>query len=66
MVIEYACCTARGDLATAEELAEEMRKDSKAADEVNRRISMDEMPPSQLASIPRPVLMGLFKRLRPG
>ncbi len=64
MVIEYASCMARGELGPAAELAEEIRKDSKAADEVIQRISMDEMPPSQLASIPRPVLMGFFKRLR--
>lgn len=64
MVIEYASCMARGDLGAAEELADEIRKDSKAADEVIQRISMDEMPPSQLASIPRPVLVGFFKRLR--
>lgn len=66
MVIEYVNCMAKGDLAAAEELAREIRKDSKAADEVVQRISMDDMPPARLASVPRPVLMGFFKRLRSG
>lgn len=66
MVIEYVNCMAKGDLAAAEDLAKEIRKDSEAADEVVQRISMDDMPPAKLVSIPRPVLMGFFKRLRAG
>lgn len=64
LVIEYAAAMARGDLAQAEEYAEQIKRDLRAAEDVMQRITVDELPPPQLADIPRPVLVGFFKQLR--
>jgi len=66
LVIEYAICMADGNLAEAEELAIEIRKNMAAADAVIERLMMDEIPPAQLVRIPRPVLVGFFKQLHEG
>ncbi|MBU0637910.1 MAG: hypothetical protein KKB50_03525 [Planctomycetes bacterium] len=64
LVIEYALCMAEGDLAGAEELAREIRQNMASAEEVMQRLTLDEIPPTQLAKIPAPVLVGFFKQLR--
>ncbi|MFO0839459.1 MAG: hypothetical protein U1D55_13165 [Phycisphaerae bacterium] len=64
LVIEYAISMADGNLADAQELAAELRKHMKQAENVMQRITVDEIPPPQLARIPRPVLVGFFKQLR--
>ncbi len=66
LIVQYAVHMASGDLPAADELAAEIRQDLAAAEQVMDRILMDEMPPAQLAQIPRPVLVGFFKRLRQG
>jgi len=64
LIIEYALCMAQGKLAEAAELAAEIRTNMKVAEEVMLNITRDEVPPPQLAKIPRPVLVGFFKQLR--
>ncbi len=64
VLIEYAKCMAAGDLSVAEELAVELRQHRAAAEEIMQRLTLDELPPPQLAQIPRPVLVGFFKQLR--
>ena len=64
LIIEYALCMARGDLSRAEELAADIRLNMQAAEEVMERIAVDQVPPPQLADIPRPVLVAFFKQLR--
>ncbi len=66
LVIEYALCMADGDLPAAEELANEIRNNMAAAEDVMQRLTLDEIPHPQLARIPRPVLVGFFKQLREG
>jgi hypothetical protein len=64
LVIEYAICMADGNLAEAEELAVDIRRNMKQAEDVMQRLTLDEMPPPQLTKIPRPVLVGFFRQLR--
>lgn len=64
LVIEYAICMVDGNLEEAAGLAAEIRKHMKQADEVMQRLTMDAIPPPQLARIPRPVLVKFFKQLR--
>lgn len=64
MVIQYAVHMAQGDLAAAEHLAVQIRGDMPAAEEVMQRLTADEIPPTELADVPRPVLVGFFKQLR--
>ncbi len=64
LVLEYAIAMADGDLTRAEELAAEIRRDMKAAEEVMQRLTLDEVPHPKLAEIPRPVLVGFFRQLR--
>jgi hypothetical protein len=64
LVIEYALAMADGNLEQAEQLAADIRTDIRAAEDVMQRLTVDELPPARLASIPRPVLVGFFKRLR--
>ncbi|MCG3125350.1 MAG: hypothetical protein CHACPFDD_00168 [Phycisphaerae bacterium] len=66
LVFQYAESMAAGDLATAEDVAADLRKDLARTDKVVQRILMDEMLPPRLAKIPRPVLVGFFKQLRSG
>jgi hypothetical protein len=55
---------ADGNLDEAESLAREIRRDLRRAEDVMQRLTMDEIPPAQLAGIKRPVLVGFFKQLR--
>lgn len=64
LVIDYAICMADGDLAGAEQIARDIRRDLKAAENVMQRLTIDEVPHAALANIPRPVLVGFFKQLR--
>ena len=64
LVIEYALCMSKGRLAEAGELATEIRTSPRAAEEVVQRLMIDEVPPPQLAKIPRPVLVGFLRQLR--
>jgi phage FluMu protein Com len=63
-VVNYAKAMAAGNLERAEELMRDIRADSRLADEVIQRIMVDEIPPAELADIPRPVLIAFFKQLR--
>lgn len=63
MVIEYAVCMADGSLDEAREIATELRPYGKQVNEVVQRLLLDEIPPPQLARIPRPVLNGFLKQL---
>ena len=63
-VIQYARSMAAGNLAEAEKLAEEIRRDMTIAEEVMQQLTVDEIPPEDLADIPRPVLVAFFKQLR--
>lgn len=64
LVIEYAQAMAAGNLEEAERLATDIRADLRAAEETIQRLVADELPPEQLAQIPRPVLAGFFRQLR--
>ena len=64
LLIDYARAMAEGDLEQADRLAREIRKDIEAADEAIQRIVSDDIPPDDLAQIPRPVLVGFFKQLQ--
>lgn len=64
LVIEYVQLMAKGDLVAAEELARDIRKHWTAAEAVMQRLTIDEIGHPSLRSIPRPVLVGFFKRLR--
>jgi phage FluMu protein Com len=63
-VVNYARAMAAGDLERAEELTREIRRDFRLADEIIQRVMVDEIPPAELADIPRPVLIAFFKQLR--
>jgi len=64
LLIEYARAMAAGDLEQAERLAADIRADMRTAEENIQRMVADELPPEQLAQIPRPVLAGFFRQLR--
>jgi hypothetical protein len=64
LVIKYARAMAAGDLEQAERLAGDICSDIQAAEEIIQRLVADDLPPEQLAQIPRPVLVGFFKQLR--
>lgn len=64
LIIDYVLAMADGSLDEAEEIAKDIRRDPKRAEEVMQRFTMDEIPPAQLAAIKRPVLIGFFKQLR--
>lgn len=64
VLIDYARAMAEGNLEQAQRYAVEIRKDMEAADEAIQRIVADEIPPMGLTDIPRPVLVGFFKRLQ--
>jgi hypothetical protein len=63
LLIEYARAMAAGDLEQAEQFASDIRADMRAAEEAIQRMVADELPPKQLAQIPRPVLVGFFRQL---
>lgn len=64
LVIEYAISMADGDLEEAQGLSGEIKKHMRKAEDIMQRLIVDEIPPPQLARIPRPVLVGFFKQLR--
>lgn len=64
LVVEYVKLMAKGDLAAAEALSNDIRKHMSAAEAVMQRLTIDELGHPALAGIPRPVLVGFFKRLR--
>jgi len=64
LVIDYVVCMSQGKLNEAEQLAEEIHTDMARAEEILQRLTMDELPPAQLAEIPRPVVNGFIKQLR--
>jgi len=64
LVIDYALAMFSGDLSGAEDLAADIRRNLRTAEDVMQRMTLDELPPARLAHIPRPVLVGFFKRLR--
>lgn len=63
-IIRYAVSVAQGDLAQAEKLEIEIRANMKIAEDAIQRLLVDELPPVALSKIPRPVLVGIFKKLR--
>ena len=63
LVIQYAQAMASGDLEQAEQLEGEIRTNPDEANNVIQRLMSDEIPPASLANIPRPVLMGFFRKL---
>ncbi len=63
-VMDYCAAMAGGDLTRAEAIATAARRQPKMLDDVINRIIADELPPAQLAKIPRPVLNGFLKQLR--
>jgi hypothetical protein len=63
LLIEYARAMAAGNLEKAEQYASDIRSDMRAAEEVIQRMVADEIPPDELAKIPRPVLVGFFRQL---
>lgn len=65
LVTEYARCMADGKLTEADEFATDIRADWERAQEVIDRITMDDLPPARLSKIPKPVLVGFLKQLRP-
>lgn len=64
LIIEYALAMAEGNLEQAEQYAADIHSDMDAANETMQRLTSDEMPPEQLAKIPRPVLIGFFRQLQ--
>lgn len=63
-VIGYAAAVAGGNLQETEQLEEAIRGNLPAAQDAIQRILVDEIPPAALSKIPRPVLVGIFKKLR--
>lgn len=66
LIIQYARAMADGELAVADRLAQHIRRDMKRAEDVMQEITLDELPPAEIANVPRPVLVGFFKTLRGG
>ncbi|MEP0846630.1 MAG: hypothetical protein HRF50_07380 [Phycisphaerae bacterium] len=66
LIIQYARAMADGELAVADRLAQHIRRDMKKAEDVMQEITLDELPPAEIANVPRPVLVGFFKTLRGG
>lgn len=64
LVVEYALAMSQGKLNEAEKLAREIRQNRAQAEEVIQRLTMDELPPTRLAGIPRPVLVKFIARLQ--
>lgn len=42
----------------------DIRANMKLAEDAIQRLLVDELPPAALAKVPRPVLVGIFKKLR--
>lgn len=64
LVIEYVLAMADGRLDEAEQYATDIRTDWDAAEDVIQRLTMDDMPPRRLKSIPHAVLVGFLRQLR--
>ncbi len=66
LVIDYALAMASSSIDRAEKLAQEIRSDMRSAEKAIEAVTVDEIPPPELAKIPRPVLNGFFRSLRSG
>jgi len=66
LLVDYAVKMAEGKLPEAQEIAKELRANHELANEAIQRLMSDDMPPPQLAKIPRPVLIKFFKQLHEG
>jgi len=64
LVFQYVEAMAAGDLASAEDLADEIRRNMAVAEPVIQRLMMDELLPQRLANIPRPVLLAFLRQLQ--
>lgn len=64
MVIDYARAMFKGDLGDAEQLTADIKQAPGIAEEVIAQIIGDELPPTELQDIPRPVLNGFLKQLQ--
>jgi hypothetical protein len=64
LVIDYVVAMFEGRLAEAQVLADELRASMKTAEDAMQRIVVDEIPPTKLAKVPRPLIIGFFKQLR--
>ena len=63
-VAGYVKARADGALDSAGRLAAQARRHTRELDEVVQRMTADEIPPTALARVPRPVLIGFLKQLR--
>ncbi|MBI5863811.1 MAG: hypothetical protein HZB38_04760 [Planctomycetes bacterium] len=63
-VVRYAAAVAEGRLSEAEQLESGIRGNMRLAEDAIQRLLVDEIPPAALAKIPRPVLVGIYKKLR--
>jgi hypothetical protein len=63
LVIQFAEKMSAGDLGDAESIGRTLRRYPQKTQEAVDQILMDEMPPNELADIPRPVLSGFLKQL---
>lgn len=64
LVIRYVRAMADGKLPQAEDLAREIHRNMPLADTVMQQLAVDELPPEEIAKVPRPVLIAFFKQLR--
>lgn len=64
LVIRYVAAVADGNVSEAEKLSGVLRENSRLTDDAIQRILSDEIPPPAIAKIPRPLLMGILKKLR--
>lgn len=66
LVTEYVLKMASGDLEHAERIAKQLRRNMKLTEEVIDHITMDQLLPTALAKVPRPVVLAFLKQLREG
>lgn len=64
LVVDYALAMFEGRLPEAEILADELRANLKLAEQAMQRIAVDEILPTKIEKVPRPLLLGFFKQLR--
>lgn len=64
VVVQYVLLMSQGALEKAQALAADIRRNMKAAEPVIQRLSMDDIPPPQLAKVPRPVMIGFLRQLQ--
>lgn len=63
-VLQYIMTMAGGNLERGQLLASEIKKHPKLAEPIIQKLVMDEIPPPQLAKIPRPVMVGFLRQLQ--